>query len=228
MNEGFSFKNVLKNTTGTQKIIVVSFAVIVVVLLIVLLMMLGNSSTSQGPTRDNPEVSSYVNDSGYTVKVETYYDENGNEVKVETYLDENGNTITTTTYIDDGEIVTENKYIDKSGEVIRSEIVTMQDGETIIEGNKEDEYGNFTTLNPELVTTYFPYQVVREHEGSSPTLRFFVDADEDRKTINAIVEYCDEENDRKLVREYIKSIPIDLSKYEVKFETFSEDAICEY
>lgn len=230
MEQRSSFKNLLSNTTKRQKIGIITVVLVIVTLLIIIFVMIGNIPKSQeGPTQENPETSTYVNDSGYTVKVETYFDENGNEVRTETYVDENGNSIVTTTYVnDDGETVTENSYTDEAGETIRSEVITMQDGETIVEGTKEDEYGNVTTLNPELITTYFPYQVMREHEDWPATLRYRVSVDEENKVINALVENCDEENDRKLVREYLKSIPIDLKSYEVKFETFSEDSICEY
>ena len=117
------------------------------------------------------------------------------------------------TYTDDGYTVTTQTYINDEGE----EVTT---------GTKEDEYGNVTTLNPELITTYFPYQKMREHGDDDSTLQYFLSVDDESKTINALIEYCDIEADKVLVEEYINGIPLDLSEYSVVYETFSEDAIC--
>ncbi len=107
-------------------------------------------------------------------------------------------------------------------------------GETVVTETKMDEYGNVTTVDPDLITTYFPYQVMRKHAseelvdfGFEYTLRYALDLDEEARIITAIIEYCDVEADKALVQQYIDSIPLDLSAYTVNYETFSEDAICD-
>lgn len=120
----------------------------------------------------------------------------------EVYTDENGYTVTKKTYIDES-------------------------GETVTEGTKEDADGNVTTIDPGLITTYFPYQVSRKHkESNESTLRYFLSIDEETKTINALVEECDVAGDQALVQEYINSVPLDLSAYTVVYETFSNNASC--
>lgn len=130
--------------------------------------------------------------------------------------------------------VTEDTYVDEQGNTVTQEITTYADGGTIITETKTDEYGNVTTVDPSLITTYFPYQVMRKHAnedlidfGLEYTLRYSLYLDEDAKVINATIEYCDVEGDKALVQEYINSIPLDLSGYTVNYETFSEDAFCD-
>lgn len=118
-------------------------------------------------------------------------------------------------------------YVDDNGYTITTEETTNDEGETVLITTKEDEYGNVTTTDPDLITTYFPYQVMREHKNYDPTLRYYVNINEDTMTINAMVEECDVEADKALVREYIDSIPIDLSAYTLNYDIFSTDAICE-
>lgn len=130
--------------------------------------------------------------------------------------------------------VTEDTYVDEQGNTVTQEITTYADGGTIITETKTDEYGNVTTVDPSLITTYFPYQVMRKHTnedlidfGLEYTLRYSLHLDEDAKVINATIEYCDVEGDKALVQEYINSIPLNLSGYTVNYETFSEDAFCD-
>ena len=123
--------------------------------------------------------------------------------KEETYTDDNGNTVTKETTIDN-------------------------DGGVTVTETKEDEWGNVTTTDPGLITTYFPYQVGREHEDWETTMMYYLYIDEENdKLIHALIEECDEENDRALAQDYINSIPLDMSGYAVQYEVFSDDAICE-
>lgn len=130
--------------------------------------------------------------------------------------------------------VTEDTYVDDQGYTVTQETTTYADGGKVITETKMDEYGNVTTVDPSLITTYFPYQVVRKHTsedlidaGFDSTLRYSLHLDEESKTINAMIEDCDVEGDKALVEQYISSIPLDLSAYTVNYETFSEDAFCE-
>ena len=130
---------------------------------------------------------------------------------------------------DGGEIVdvAEGIYTDENGNTVTVETTTNANGDTTTTETKEDAYGNVTTTDPNLVTTYFPYQVMREHDGYSATMRYFLSADESTKVITAMVEECDVEGDKALVQEYIDSIPLDLSDYTVEYATFVVDAVCE-
>lgn len=135
---------------------------------------------------------------------------------------------------EDGTSVEEETYVNDEGYTVTKEITTYADGGKIITETKEDEYGNVTTVDPSLITTYFPYQVMRKHtsedlldSGFEYTLRYSLSLDEGAKVINATIEFCDVEGDKALVQEYINSIPLDLSAYTVNYETFSEDAFCE-
>lgn len=128
--------------------------------------------------------------------------DNSSEIVEETYTDENGYTVTTNTYINES-------------------------GEKVTEGTKKDEYGNVTTLDPNLITTYFPYQVVRKHqEPMNATLRYYLAVNEETKTIKALVEECDVAGDQALVQQYVDSIPLDLSEYTIVYDTFVNNAIC--
>lgn len=106
------------------------------------------------------------------------------------------------------------------------DVVSEDDNAGMVIETKEDEYGNVTTVNPELITTYFPYQAMRDHEEYGSTLRYFLSIDEGSTVIDAVIEYCDVENDKALVQQYIDAIPLDLSAYTVNYETFYEDARC--
>ena len=135
---------------------------------------------------------------------------------------------------EDGTSVEEETYVNDEGYTVTKEITTYADGGKIITETKEDEYGNVTTVDPSLITTYFPYQVMRKHtsedlldSGFEYTLRYSLSLDEEAKVINATIEFCDVEGDKALVQEYINSIPLDLSAYTVNYETFAEDAFCE-
>ena len=130
--------------------------------------------------------------------------------------------------------VTEDTYTNEQGYTVTQEITTYADGGKVITETKMDEYGNITTADPNLITTYFPYQVVRRHTsedlidwGFEYTLRYQLQLDEEAKIITATIEYCDAEGDKSLVEQYLDSIPLDLSTYIVNYETFAEDAICE-
>lgn len=127
----------------------------------------------------------------------------------------------------EGTTTTETR-VDEDGNTIITETKIDNDGNEIVTESKVDEYGNVTTVDPDLITTYFPYQVMREHEGWEATLRYSLHISDDGKTINALVESCDEEKDKELIQQYINSIPIDISEYTIEYETFSEDAICDY
>lgn len=123
---------------------------------------------------------------------------------------------------------TEETYVNEKGDTVTKVTTVDEGGEATVTETKEDEWGNVTTVDPSLITTYLPYQVAREHEGEIETLRYFLYIDDDNdKLIHAMIEDCDEENDRALVEQYINSIPLDMSGYTVEYETFYEDAVCE-
>jgi len=130
--------------------------------------------------------------------------------------------------------VKEETYENDDGYTVTKKTTIYENGETVVTETKMDEYGNVTTVDPDLITTYFPYQVMRKHtseelvdSGFDYTLRYSLDLDEEARIITAIIEYCDVEADKALVQQYLDSIPLDLSVYTVSYETFSEDAICE-
>ena len=130
--------------------------------------------------------------------------------------------------------VTEDTYTNEDGYTVTQEIKTYADGGKVITETKVDEYGNVTTVDPSLITTYFPHQVMRQHTskdlvdaGFEYTLRYSLQLDEDAKAITATIEYCDEGGNKALVQEYLSAIPLDLSEYTVNYETFTEDAFCE-
>lgn len=130
--------------------------------------------------------------------------------------------------------VKEETYENDDGYTVTKKTTTYENGETVVTETKMDEYGNVTTVDPDLITTYFPYQVMRKHtseelvdSGFDYTLRYSLDLDEEARIITAIIEYCDVEADKALAQQYLDSIPLDLSAYTVNYETFSEDAICE-
>lgn len=153
----------------------------------------------------------------------------GQQAADETTGDDGGNTGQS-----DVASVKEESYVDDEGYTVTKEITTYTDGSTSVNETKMDDYGNVTTVNPELITSYFPYQVMRKHtsedlveSGYDYTLRYSLGLDEEARTIMATIEYCDIETDKALVQQYIDSIPLDLSAYTVNYETFSEDAICD-
>ncbi len=117
-------------------------------------------------------------------------------------------------------------YVDENGYTITTEVNIDENGEEYTVTTREDPYGNVTTTDPNLITTYFPYQVVREHDDWDPTLRFYLSINEDSKTIYADMEDCDIENDKKLIAEYIDSIPIDLSAYTIEYKLSTIDTSC--
>ena len=122
---------------------------------------------------------------------------------------------------------TEESYVNEWGDVVTKKTVVSEDGEATVTETKKDEWGNVTTVDPNLITTYFPYQVAREHKEWVPTLKYYLYIDEENdKLIHASIEDCDEEGDKALVQEYINSIPLDMSEYKVEFQTFSDDADC--
>ncbi len=126
---------------------------------------------------------------------------NDNDTATETYVDEQGYTVTTETHVDDS-------------------------GKEYTTTTREDPYGNITTADPDLITTYFPYQVMREHKEWTSTLKYFLTIDEDTKIIGADMEDCDIENDKRLIDQYIQSIPIDLSDYTIEYNLISVDTDC--
>lgn len=135
---------------------------------------------------------------------------------------------------DQVENVTEDTYVNEQGYTVTQKTTTYKNGEKEITGTKTDEYGNVTTIDSNLVTSYFPYQVMRQHtnedlinSGFEYTLRYSLGLDEGgAKVINATIEYCDVEGDKALVQQYINSIPLDLSEYTINYETFTADAFC--
>ena len=130
---------------------------------------------------------------------------------------------------DNGEKVTvteEKVNIDGQDYVVKKETTTNGDGVVVESETKTDYYGNVTTTDPNLITTYFPYQTVRNHEGSDPTLRYFLSLNESSKTIDAIIEDCDVEGDKSLVQQYIDSVPLDLSMYTINYVVVGEDISC--
>ncbi len=125
------------------------------------------------------------------------------------------------------DVTERNEVINGQDYVVTKETTVNADGETEVTETKMDSFGNVTTTEPNLITTYFPYQVVREHEDGRITLRYSLRIQEDSNVINAAVEGCDVENDKKLVQEYLNSIPIDLSNYTINYVPFFEDAFCD-
>ena len=204
MEQGYSVGNIFKNLSAKQKLGFVALAVVIVVLGVVLMVVAQSGDSGE-----------LVNGGGDDILNGTYTNEQGNTVKVETEKDRNGNTVTTKTSEDD------------EGNVTTTKIVTDKDGNKTTTEVVVDEYGNERTTDPKLLTTYFPYQVMRKHDNYEPTLRYFVDVNEEEKIIEAIVEACDEEEDKKLVKQYVDSVPLDLSAYVVNYELASEDAICD-
>ena len=67
---------------------------------------------------------------------------------------------------------------------------------------------------------------MRQHKEWTNTLRYYLSVNETKKTIHAIVEDCDIDQDKAMIQAYIKSIPIDLSDYTVEYELNSVDADC--
>lgn len=200
MEHSYSLKNALTNLTTKQKI-GIGLAITLVLVLSLALIALISSNIGQDNTTEEDEITSYINEDGYEVSVETYTDEEGGKTKIETYTDDEGRIITIETH-------------------------TNTSGETTVTGTKEDEYGNITTIDPNLVTTYFPYLVVREHSDAEPTLHYYVGADENSKIIRATIEYCAVEEDKALVEQYIRSIPIDLSSYTIEYTISETDIYC--
>ena len=117
-------------------------------------------------------------------------------------------------------------YVDEQGYTVTTETITNSKGEESITSTRTDPYGNTTTTDPDLLTTYFPYQVMRQHKEWTNTLRYYLSVNETKKTIHAIVEDCDIDQDKAMIQAYIRSIPIDLSDYTVEYELNSVDADC--
>lgn len=118
-------------------------------------------------------------------------------------------------------------YTDEQGNTVTVETYTNDQGEEVVTGTREDPYGNITTINPDLITTYFPYQVMRDHADGDPTLRYYLAIDEASGLIRVIMEDCDVENDKILIQQYINSIPFDLSGYKIEYELSSVDTSCD-
>ncbi|MBR3246702.1 hypothetical protein IKF87_02360 [Candidatus Saccharibacteria bacterium] len=92
---------------------------------------------------------------------------------------------------------------------------------------RTDQYGNVTTTDPGAITTYFPHQVMRHHENTDPTWRYSIElVDDDEQLIYVTVEACDEENDKNLAKQYIESVPLDLSGYKIEYEAINLDTDC--
>lgn len=117
-------------------------------------------------------------------------------------------------------------YTDEQGYTVVKESYTNDQGEEVITGTRTDPYGNVTTLDPSLITTYFPYQVMREHKEWNSTFRFYLSINENDKIIYANMEDCDIEQDKKIISDYIKSIPIDLSEYSVEYSLTDVNTDC--
>ena len=118
-------------------------------------------------------------------------------------------------------------YEDEQGNIVTVETTVNENGERVTTRTKTDAYGNVTTVDPALITTYFPVQVMREHAEWTPTLRYYLYIDEyDKLLIHAMVEACDEEGDKALVQEYIDSIPLDMSGYKIEYQVVETDTDC--
>ena len=146
-------------------------------------------------------------------------------------FDENGEWVSDDAGQSDQPVVEEETYENDEGYTVTKKTTINPDGTVTIIETKMDEYGNVTTVDPDLITSYFPYQVMRKHDNLDEeweyTLRYSLQLDEEAKAINATIEYCDVDGDKALVEQYINSIPLDLSGYTVNYETFAEDAICD-
>ena len=122
---------------------------------------------------------------------------------------------------------TEESYVNDDGDTVTKTTVVSEDGEATVTETKKDEWGNVTTVDPNLITTYFPYQEERPHDDMEGTLRFYLDVDTENKVISASIEECDTEGDKELVQQYLDSIPVDISEYKVEYNPFYIDAECE-
>lgn len=128
------------------------------------------------------------------------------------------------------EVAAEETYTTDDGNIytVTTDTVVDENGNEVTVSVKEDEYGNTTTTDPNLITTYFPHQVMREHGNMDPTLRYFLYIDEGEMVIHASIEECDVEGDKELVQRYLSSVPVDLSGYTINYEIFDEDVVCAY
>ena len=117
-------------------------------------------------------------------------------------------------------------YVDEQGYTVTTETHINDQGEEVVTGTREDPYGNVTTIDPNLITTYFPYQVMRQHKEWTSTLRYYLSINQSDKIIYANMEDCDVERDKALILDYINSIPIDLSEYTIKYELTRTDVDC--
>ena len=229
MQQGFSFKNILQNMTKGQKRALIFGFVMIMILIAVLSFLV---SIPQDEILGGDDGGIPISTEGVTTKV--YYDEEGHLVAKTT--DANGNSIYTTYYFNKDNIETvttgsnqesaSTSYYDEDGNVTIKTTTITSDGKKIVTEIKGDGYGNFTTTDPNLISTYFPYQMMREHEDGDETFRMFLDVNEEEKVIEVTMEGCSEEENKELAQEYIDHVPVDLSAYTVSYELVGEDVIC--
>lgn len=228
MQEGFSLKNIWQNMTKGQKRALV-FGFVMILILVVILSFLVSIPMEEivaGGDDNNMETE------GTTTEITN--DEYGNTVTTTT--DSNGNTTTIVYGYEGNRVVAKSMgassdpdvatYLDEDGNTIIRTVVTNSDGTKTVTEIKRDAYGNVNTTNPNMISTYFPHQVMREHEDGESTFRLYLSLDEKTKVINAVTEGCNEEEDKALVKEYIESVPLDLSDYTITYEEASEDVGC--
>lgn len=68
---------------------------------------------------------------------------------------------------------------------------------------------------------------MHHHENTDPTWRYSIElVDDDEQLIYVTVEACDEENDKNLAKQYIESVPLDLSGYKIEYEAINLDTYC--
>lgn len=229
MQQGSSIKNIWQNMTKGQKRALI-FGFVMILVLIVVLSFVTSIPEEEifGGIDEGAEVSEGTS-------TEVSYDESGNTVVTTT--DAKGNSVTTTYYNRQGKIEAKTNapqektgttvYYDEDGNTVIKTVTINDDGSKMESEIKQDSYGNVNTTDPKLISTYFPHQIMREHEGGDSTFRVFMDANTKDKVIEAVIESCAEDEDKALVQEYVKNVPIDMSAYTISYTTAREDVDCD-
>lgn len=80
------------------------------------------------------------------------------------------------------------------------------------------------TTNPELLSTYLPHIEYRYYILDETQYRsvYFYAFQKDEKTIEIMVEKCDEEQDKIRANNYLNSLPLDLSQFTIEYNINTE------